>query len=103
MRIEFNCVITVRFVACSAFNQRKYLRLLQVYNATCSIQAPGTYDPVHGFCEAEPISPISLGMTRDLETSHVCNKLQFNSVFSSCVESSCGYHGMCKKIPSNDE
>ena len=71
-----------------------------MYNATCSVQAPGTYSAISGLCETEPATPISLGITKGLENQHVCNGLQFNSQLGACVEDSCGYHGMCKKFPS---
>ena len=72
----------------------------QVFNPVCTVQAPGTYNPISGYCEAEPITPISLEMTQGLKNEHVCNKLPFNSIMSACVENSCGYYGICKKFPS---
>ena len=71
-----------------------------MFNATCTIQAPGTYDPINGYCDPEPMTPTSVGVTRELETKHVCNKLQFNTLLTACAENTCELLGMCKKIPS---
>ena len=46
------------------------------------------------------MTPISHDITKGLETRHICNELEFNSLLGACVEEDCGYHGTCKKYPS---
>ena len=46
------------------------------------------------------MTPVGYDITKGLETQHVCNELEFNSLLGACVEKDCGYHGMCKKYPS---
>ena len=100
LQVIKNIVLQIRENGSLQLRYRNFTFYQKVYSPSCSVQAPGTYSPISGLCESDPVTPIGYDITKGLETQHVCNELEFNSLLGACVERDCGYHGMCKKYPS---